>query len=274
MNVTSRIREMRVRARGSEVTKLCSKADAAQPGSHVTRLDTEAVTIMVAGFEATIAGGVWSGNSEALLEQCERLQPAYEPTAHGACLASWTAAVLRGNVVRRARIRTFRNGDGVAYQARTTHGNGTITSVDTPVAPDTDEALVALPMPRSVDTPQEDCRAANGRTVEPECNVQSLRIVVLIKETVPAAYAVHAAAQGVLAGYLSFRESPHCQAWAADNTPPKLICKVTNEEFESAKRLPDHVVLTEPLFGGIEVAIAFSPRRVWPAEFSTFPIYG
>ena len=47
----------------------------------------------------------------------------------------------------------------------------------------------------------------------------------------------------------------------------KVVCKVSDDEFERAKTLEDHVVLTESALGGQEVAIAFRPREKWPKSF-------
>jgi hypothetical protein len=43
----------------------------------------------------------------------------------------------------------------------------------------------------------------------------------------------------------------------------KVICKVTEKEFEAAKQIPDNVLITESALGGQEVALAFKPREEW-----------
>lgn len=53
----------------------------------------------------------------------------------------------------------------------------------------------------------------------------------------------------------------------------KAVCKVNASEFENAKTVPDHVVLTESALGGREVAIAFKPRDEWPKMFRFLRLY-
>jgi hypothetical protein len=53
----------------------------------------------------------------------------------------------------------------------------------------------------------------------------------------------------------------------------KAVCKVTDGEFERAKSCPDHVVITESVLGGAEVAVAFRPRAEWPRPFRFFTLY-
>jgi hypothetical protein len=53
----------------------------------------------------------------------------------------------------------------------------------------------------------------------------------------------------------------------------KVVCKVTEAEFERARGLDDHVVLTESVLGGEAVALAFKPREAWPKAFNFFQLY-
>jgi hypothetical protein len=95
---------------------------------------------------------------------------------------------------------------------------------------------------------------------------------ILIKESVPAGFALVAAAHASLAAYLKFQNTPEVREWL---TGPfsKAVCKVTEEEFERAKGCPDHVVLTESALGGAEVALAFKPRAEWPKAFRFYRLY-
>lgn len=53
----------------------------------------------------------------------------------------------------------------------------------------------------------------------------------------------------------------------------KAVCKVSAKEFENAKKVQDHVILTESALGGQEVAIAFCPRNEWPKMFKFLKLY-
>lgn len=99
-----------------------------------------------------------------------------------------------------------------------------------------------------------------------------LRMYILIREAVPAGFAVLAAAHASLAAYLKFRDTPEVAEWLAGPFY-KAVCKVTDEEFERAKETPDHVVLTESALDGQEVAIAFKPRAEYPKAFRFFKLY-
>ena len=53
----------------------------------------------------------------------------------------------------------------------------------------------------------------------------------------------------------------------------KVVCRVTDAEFEAAKLLEDSVVLTESALDNAEVAIAFRPRAEWPKAFKFYRLY-
>ena len=95
---------------------------------------------------------------------------------------------------------------------------------------------------------------------------------ILIRESVPTGFAVLAAAHGSLACYLKFREAPEVAAWLAGPFY-KAVCRVSDAEFERAKAVEDHVVLTESALEGQEVAIAFRPREAWPTMFKFLKLY-
>ncbi len=47
----------------------------------------------------------------------------------------------------------------------------------------------------------------------------------------------------------------------------KAVCKVNPKEFENAKLIEDHVIITESSLNNQEIAIAFKPREEWPKMF-------
>jgi peptidyl-tRNA hydrolase len=95
---------------------------------------------------------------------------------------------------------------------------------------------------------------------------------ILIRESVPLGFAVLASAHASLATYLKFRDSPEVTEWLSASFS-KVVCKVSDEEFERAKAHDDHVILTESALGGQEVAIAFKPRDDWPKAFRFLKLY-
>jgi hypothetical protein len=51
------------------------------------------------------------------------------------------------------------------------------------------------------------------------------------------------------------------------------VVQVSDAEFEAAKAVEDHVVLTELALGGAEVAITFKPREVWAKGFGFYRLF-
>jgi hypothetical protein len=99
-----------------------------------------------------------------------------------------------------------------------------------------------------------------------------MKMYILIKDTVPLGHAIVAAAHASLAAYLKFKDAPEVATWLAGPFR-KVVCKMTEAEFERARAIEDHVVLTESALGGEEIALAFKPREVWPKAFGFFQLY-
>jgi len=95
---------------------------------------------------------------------------------------------------------------------------------------------------------------------------------ILVRDDIPLGFAMVAVAHASLAGYLKFRDEPEVAQWLSGPFF-KAVCKVNAREFENAKQVPDHVVLTESALGNQEVAIAFKPREEWPTMFKFLKLY-
>lgn len=95
---------------------------------------------------------------------------------------------------------------------------------------------------------------------------------ILVRDDIPLGYAMVAVAHASLAGYLKFQDTPEVKAWLSGPFF-KAVCKVNAKEFENAKQVPDHVVLTESALGNLEVAIVFKPRDEWPRMFKFLRLY-
>jgi hypothetical protein len=107
---------------------------------------------------------------------------------------------------------------------------------------------------------------------DPPRKKSKFRMYILIRESIPLGFALVGAAHASLATFLKFKDAPETQNWLAGPFY-KTICKVTDEEFERAKTLEDHVVLTESQLDNQEVAIAFKPREEYPKSFQFFRLY-
>ncbi|ABC33460.1 hypothetical protein HCH_06839 [Hahella chejuensis KCTC 2396] len=99
-----------------------------------------------------------------------------------------------------------------------------------------------------------------------------MKMYILIKDSIPAGYAMVAAAHASLAAYLKFQEAEEVREWLSGPFY-KTLCKVNEKQFEKAKSFTDHVVITESALEGQEVALAFKPREEWPKDFKFYPLY-
>ena len=99
-----------------------------------------------------------------------------------------------------------------------------------------------------------------------------MKMYILIKESVPLGNAMVAAAHASLAGYLEFRDSLEVEQWLSGPFY-KVVCKVSEADFERVKSESDHVVITESTLDDAEVAIVFKPREHWPKAFRYFRMY-
>ncbi|HEY9130738.1 MAG TPA: hypothetical protein VIM98_03195 [Dyella sp.] len=99
-----------------------------------------------------------------------------------------------------------------------------------------------------------------------------MKMYILVRDDIPLGFAMVAVAHASLAGYLKFRDTPEVAAWL-EGPFFKAVCKVTPQEFERAKTVEDHVVLTESALGDQQVAIVFKPRTEWPKMFRFLRLY-
>ena len=99
-----------------------------------------------------------------------------------------------------------------------------------------------------------------------------MKMYILVRDDIPLGFAMVAVAHASLAGYLKFQETAEVKEGLAGPFF-KAVCKVNATEFENAKAVPDHVVLTESALKNREVAIVFKPRQEWPKMFKFLKLY-
>lgn len=99
-----------------------------------------------------------------------------------------------------------------------------------------------------------------------------MKMYILVRDDIPLGFAMVAVAHASLAGYLRFQDEPEVREWLAGPFF-KAVCKVNAKEFQKAKLVADHVVLTESTLGDQEVAIVFKPRHEWPRMFQFLKLY-
>ena len=95
-----------------------------------------------------------------------------------------------------------------------------------------------------------------------------MKMYILIKDDIPEGFSVLAAAHASLACYLKYKDDLEMQTWVSNT-----FYKVNDKEFQKAKDVDHHVVLTESALDHKEVAIAFKPRQEWPKAFKFYRLF-
>ena len=104
---------------------------------------------------------------------------------------------------------------------------------------------------------------------------QHLKMYVLVMDWVDVGHAVNSCAH---AGMMAAKEWPEGEGdeimdeWYSDSFR-KCTCKVTEKQFENAKKYGDYVTVTEMAFDKKEVILVFKPRREWPKFFNFLQLY-
>lgn len=98
-----------------------------------------------------------------------------------------------------------------------------------------------------------------------------MKMYILVKETIPLGLAMAAVAHAAVACYRNYEHTKQMQDWL--HSFKKVICMVSKEEFEEAKKFEANVVLFESALNGEETAIAFMPREQYPKEFKLYRLY-
>ena len=100
-----------------------------------------------------------------------------------------------------------------------------------------------------------------------------MKMYIVVRDDIPLGFAMVAVAHASLTGYLKFKDTSEVDRWLNPGPFYKVVCKANTKEFENAKLVEDHVVLTESALDGQEVAIAFKPRSEWPKMFRFLRLY-
>lgn len=99
-----------------------------------------------------------------------------------------------------------------------------------------------------------------------------MKMYILVRDDIPLGFAMVAVAHASLAVYLKFQNDPETKEWL-EGPFFKVVCMANTMEFTNAKKVADHLVLTESALDQQEVAIAFKPRREWPSMFKFLRLY-
>lgn len=92
-----------------------------------------------------------------------------------------------------------------------------------------------------------------------------MKMYILVRDSVPTGIAITAAAHASLATYLRYSDRSEMRLWAS-GVFRKVICRVSDKEFEEAKKCDAHVVITESALDNVEVAIGLLNSRQQSTE--------
>lgn len=103
-----------------------------------------------------------------------------------------------------------------------------------------------------------------------------LKMYILVKETIPVGLAMAAVGHACVSCYDQFTShgNQDMKNWK-DWSFRKVVCKVTEKEFEKAKTYENRCVMTERNLAieNKESAIAFCPRPEWPYFFNSLKLW-
>ena len=99
-----------------------------------------------------------------------------------------------------------------------------------------------------------------------------MKMYILVKDTVPNNMVPVIAAHASLATYLKYQNDNDCKRWL-NTSFKKVVCKITDSEFEEAKTVEANCVTTESSLNNNEVAISFCPRDNFPSIFGRYKLW-
>lgn len=102
----------------------------------------------------------------------------------------------------------------------------------------------------------------------------TLKMYILIRDSIDLGHAMLAVGHGVLACYLKFVNDEWMIKWLKSSFR-KCVCKVNDKEFTKAKSFRDYVLMTESGLDGAETALVFCPRPndQWDKPFTWYKLY-
>lgn len=99
-----------------------------------------------------------------------------------------------------------------------------------------------------------------------------MKMYILLVDTLLDGFAPLVSAHCSLATYLKFQDDKDCQTWV-NGIFKKVVCKVTKEQFEEAKKVEKSLVITESALKNMEVGIGFCPRETYPKVFKEYKLW-
>lgn len=102
--------------------------------------------------------------------------------------------------------------------------------------------------------------------------MKNSKMYICVKESVPLGVAMTAVGHAVAASYEKWSELESFRAWARESFK-KVVCRVSESEFEKLKTQDDYIEMTESSLNGEPTALVFLPREVIPKMFKFLRLY-
>ncbi len=99
-----------------------------------------------------------------------------------------------------------------------------------------------------------------------------MKMYIVVKRSIPDNLVPVVTAHSSLACYKKFETESDMQEWMS-GIFRKVICVVSDEDFESLKLVEKNIILTESALQNQEAAIAFCPRMEYPKQFRNLPLW-
>jgi peptidyl-tRNA hydrolase len=99
-----------------------------------------------------------------------------------------------------------------------------------------------------------------------------MKMYIVVKEDVPAKFVPVICSHASLSAYLRYQNDELVQEWLKSSFK-KVVCKVSNEEFEKCKSLERSEVITESALENKEVACVLLPRPEFPKFIKFLKLY-
>lgn len=110
----------------------------------------------------------------------------------------------------------------------------------------------------------KDMQQQHDTTVANIKSPNKLKMYILVKDSIPIGLAMAAVAHAAISCFDEYIMEPTMTAWYKCSFR-KVICKVTEAEFNKVKSIVANIVtMTESSLGDTETAIALCPREEWP----------
>lgn len=105
--------------------------------------------------------------------------------------------------------------------------------------------------------------------VMPVAESKPLKMYILVKSSLPS-HKMVSVAHAVLIAHRVFRNSVGCSThydeWF-NKSFRKVVCEVSDADFEKFKQFEHYIVSTESAFDNKEMCLVFCPRPEWPKAF-------